>query len=88
MLSTPQRQLESMADAAGPHRAAHRDLVEHIVRALHETAEKKPPWKRVAWHCWLSVIAQTHSIWVTASWGPLGQDWGDPQQRKVLDGEL
>ena len=88
MLSTPQCQLESGVDAPGPHVAAHRDLVEHVVQALLKTAEKKPTWKRVAWHCLLSVIAQTHSIWEGASWGALGQVWGDPQQRKVLGGGL
>lgn len=62
--------------------------MDHAVEALHETAEKKPTWKHAAWHCWLSVIAQTHSIGAKASWGALGHVWGDPQQRKVLGGVL
>lgn len=39
--------------------AAHRDLVEHVVQALHEAAEDNPTWKHVSWLCWLFVIAQT-----------------------------
>lgn len=64
--------------------AAHKDLVDHVVQVLHETAEKKPTWRCAAWRCWLSVIAQTYSIWEKASCGALGQVWGEAQQRKVL----
>lgn len=87
MLSTLQRQLESGVDAP----AAHRDLVKHVVQAVHEAVEKKPMWKCVAWHCWLSVIAQTYSTWGKKPPGELealGQVWGDPQQRNVLGGRL
>lgn len=41
-LGTPQLQLESGTDAPGPHAAAHRDLVEHVVERLHETEGDNP----------------------------------------------
>lgn len=43
--------------------AAQMHLVEDVLRVLHERAEKRPTWKHVVWHCCLSVIAQTQSMW-------------------------
>lgn len=73
MLCTPQHQLEPGGDAPEPHIAAHRDLVEHIVQALHEAAEDNPTWKHVSWFCWLFVIAQTPSTQEKFSWETSGE---------------